>query len=157
MTENNARSVRLADATDAEVIAKLLDQFNREFDEPSPGVKFLADRVAELMRDGATDVLLGGEGPDGVAVMYFRPSLWSAGVECYLAELYVTPDRRGQGLGRVIMNEVLAHARRRGTDYMSIWVDEPDTAARNLYESVGFSNHIGGPDGPLMFFYERQL
>ena len=38
--------------------------------------------------------------PRGVAVLRFRPSLWSQVDECYLAELYVVPGRRGSGLGR---------------------------------------------------------
>ncbi|MCL2394934.1 MAG: GNAT family N-acetyltransferase [Acidimicrobiaceae bacterium] len=157
MSENPAASVRFARAADAEVVGRLLDQFNREFDDPSPGPAFLADRVAELIGSGAIDVLLGGEGPDAVAVLYFRPSVWSSGMECYLAELFVTPERRGRGLGRAMMDEVLDHARRRGTDYMMIGVDEPDAVARHLYESVGFTNRSGGPDGPYMFVYEREL
>jgi len=39
---------------------------------------------------------------------------------------------------------------------MDIGVDEPDAAARHLYESLGFSNRSGG-DGDLMFVYERDL
>lgn len=157
MTKDNAIAVRLAGEADAEVVGRLLDQFNREFDEPSPGPAFLAARIVELMHTGETDVVLGGAGPDGVAVLRFRPSIWTSGAECYLAELFVTPERRGNGVGRAIMEEVLAHARRRGADYMHIGVDEPDTPARNLYESLGFTNRTGGPDGPLMFFYERDL
>jgi GNAT superfamily N-acetyltransferase len=153
----HAIPVRLAEDADGEVVARLLDQFNREFDEPSPGPTFLAARVVELMHAGETDVLLGGAGPDGVAVLRFRPSLWTSGTECFLAELFVTPERRGNGVGRAIMNGALAHARRRGADYMHIGVDEPDMSARNLYESLGFTNRTGGPDGPLMFFYERDL
>ena len=30
-------------------------------------------------------------------------------------------------------------------------------AARALYESEGFTNREGRPDGPVMFFYERDL
>jgi len=44
----------------------------------------------------------------------------------------------------------------RGADTMDIGVDEPDLAARRLYESLGFSNRSGG-DGPLMYVYEREL
>ena len=32
-----------------------------------------------------------------------------------------------------------------------------DTAARGLYESAGFTNREGRPDGPAMLFYEREL
>lgn len=40
---------------------------------------------------------------------------------------------------------------------MEIEVDEPDLAARHLYESLGFTNRTGGADGPLMYLYERDL
>lgn len=150
-------AVRMATAADAVAIARLLDRFNREYGEPTPGVDVLAGRLANQIGSGETDVVLGGGGTDGVAVLRFRPSLWTAGSECYLAELYVVPERRGLGVGRALMEEALRHARRRGADWMSIEVDEPDTAARNLYESLGFSNRAGGPDGPVMFVYEREL
>ena len=40
---------------------------------------------------------------------------------------------------------------------MNVEVDEPDTEARSLYESLGFSNRTGGSDGPVMNVYERDL
>lgn len=152
-----AHPVRLATADDAPAVGVLLDRFNREFDEPTPGPDALAARLAQLMRTGETEVLLGGAGPDAVAVFRFRPSIWTERNECYLAELYVTEAQRGRGLGRAVMEAALDRARARGADWMSIEVDEPDRAARGLYESLGFSHRAGGPDGPLMFVYERDL
>jgi ribosomal protein S18 acetylase RimI-like enzyme len=52
------------------------------------------------------------------------------------------------------MEAALREATNRGADTMDIGVDEPDLAARRLYESLGFSTREGG-DGPLMFVYER--
>jgi hypothetical protein len=40
---------------------------------------------------------------------------------------------------------------------MEIGTSETDTAARGLYESAGFTNREGKPDGPVMLFYEREL
>jgi ribosomal protein S18 acetylase RimI-like enzyme len=101
-------------------------------------------------------VLLVGDGPDGLAVLRFRSALWSGGLECYLAELYVVPTRRGQGLGRALMEAALETARDRGADTMEIGVDEPDVAARGLYESLGFTNRVDGTEA-VMYFYEREL
>jgi ribosomal protein S18 acetylase RimI-like enzyme len=53
------------------------------------------------------------------------------------------------------MDAALREAREWGADTMEIGVDEPDDAARRLYESLGFSNRAGGPDGPVMYVYER--
>ncbi|MGI8414446.1 MAG: hypothetical protein ACR2QA_18550 [Solirubrobacteraceae bacterium] len=34
---------------------------------------------------------------------------------------------------------------------------DEDVAARALYESLGFSNREGKPEGPVNYFYEREL
>jgi ribosomal protein S18 acetylase RimI-like enzyme len=149
--------VRLADADDAAVVGRLLHDFNQEFDEPTPDPAVLAERLRQLIEGGDTLVLLAGDGPDGLAVLRLRAAVWSAGLECYLAELYVTPARRGRGLGRALMEAALGEARARGADTMDIGVDEPDLVARRLYESLGFTNRTGGPGGPLMYVYERDL
>ena len=80
-------------------------------------------------------MVVGGQQPDrpeGLAVLRFRRALWSEGLECYLAELYVVPDQRGRGLGRQLMLAAMEHARARGADTMDI-------------------------GGPVMFVYERDL
>ena len=150
-------TIRLAGRGDADAIGRLLYAFNREFDEPAPEPPVLAERIRQLLDGGDTLVLLAGDGPDGLAVLRFRAAIWSAGLECYLAELYVTPARRGHGLGRGLMEAALREARERGAHTMDIGVDEPDHAARCLYESLGFTNRTDSPDGPLMFVYEREL
>ena len=149
--------VREATAADAGAIGRLLDDFNREFDDVTPGPEALAERVGELLAGDDFAVLLVGGGPDGLAVLRFRPSLWSRALECYLAELYVAPGRRGRGLGRALMHAAIDHARRHGADSMDLGTSEDDVAARALYESLGFTNREGRPDGPVMYFYEREL
>jgi ribosomal protein S18 acetylase RimI-like enzyme len=154
MTES---SVRLAGPDDCAVIGRLLDAFNREFDEPTPGPEKLEGRLRELIADGDTAVLLAGAEPDGLAVLRFRPSIWTEGLECYLAELYVVPERRGLGLGRALVNRAMELARERGADYMDLNTGEQDVAARALYESLGFSRTEGKPDGQVNYYYEREL
>jgi GNAT superfamily N-acetyltransferase len=150
-------AVRIARLADAGIIGQLLHDFNTEFGEPTPGARRLAMRVGQLLLDRQTEVLLGGPGPDGLAVLRFRPAIWTRGLECYLAELYVAPDRRGHGLGRALMQGAIERARDWGADHMDLGTGETDVAARALYESLGFSNREGKPDGPLNYFYEREL
>jgi ribosomal protein S18 acetylase RimI-like enzyme len=153
-------SVRRADpasAADADVIGRLLYDFNREFAEPTPPAEVLGERMRGLLSGGDTEVLLAGSGPDGLAVLRFRPAIWSENLECYLAELYVVPSRRGQGLGRRLMEAALEHARRQGADHMDLSTSEDDAPARALYESLGFSNRESQPDGPISYYYELEL
>jgi ribosomal protein S18 acetylase RimI-like enzyme len=150
--------VRLAGDADAEAAGRLLHDFNSEYGDPTPGPRALADRLRRLIPAGEVTVLLAGAAePQGLAVLRFRPALFSESLDCYLEELYVAPASRGQGLGRALMEAAMDLARREGAERMELGTSEDDRAARALYERLGFTNREDGPDGPVMYFYERDL
>ena len=156
--ESDAVSAPVSLAVTPQALAaagRLLHDFNTEYDDPSPGPHALAERLGTLVAGGATDVLLVGD-EEGVAVLRFRPSLWSLADECYLAELYVVPARRGRGLGRVLLRACVERAVARGCDYVELATTEDDVVARHLYEAEGF-RRTEGEGGPLAFHYEREL
>ena len=150
-------TTRLATPDDAELCARMLHDFNVEFDTPTPGAERLTGRLRDLIASGATTIVLGGDPPLGLGVLFFRPSLYNDGFEVYLAELYVVPEHRDRGIGGAIMATAMDLARERGGTDMQIGVDEPDVDTRRFYERLGFRNH--DPDDPdaRMFFYEREL
>jgi GNAT superfamily N-acetyltransferase len=157
MTTPPDLAVRIARTQDADRIGQLLHDFSREFNDSTPGPAPLAQRIRELLAAGDTTVLVGGPGPDGIAVLRFRGALWPNALECYLAELYVVPAWRGHGLGRALMQASIQLARDYGANHMDLATSEDDLAARTLYESLGFSNREGNPNGPVNYFYERDL
>ena len=55
------------------------------------------------------------------------------------------------------MEAAVELARERGADYLDLVTGEDDTAARSLYESLGFDNRAGKPGGPVNLYYEREL
>ena len=152
-----SHEVRRAGVEDAEAVGRMLHDFNTEYDDYTPGPETMGTRIAELLESGDVTVLIGGDGPEGLALLRFRPSLWSESLDCYLEELYVVPDLRGRGLGQALMEAAIETARAEGAGYMDLGTAETDTAARALYEKLGFSNREGKPDGPLNYFYEREL
>jgi ribosomal protein S18 acetylase RimI-like enzyme len=151
--------VRHAGVEDADVVARLLRAFNTEYDYPAPPQAEMAGRVRALLEHGDTVILVAGEPPCALSLTRFRPALWSPKLESYLAELYVVPERRGQGIGRALMEETMAMARTQGADTMELGTGEADVTARGLYESLGFTNTEHGPGGveTLSYFYEREL
>jgi len=149
--------IRLATPDDAPAVARLLHDFNTEYDDFTPGVEALTRNAREMLVDGDMIVLLAGDGPDGFAELRFRKSVWTAKLDAYLEELYVVPALRGQGIGRVLLREAMDVARAEGAVNIELGTSEDDEAARALYESEGFTNREGRPDGPVMFFYERAL
>ena len=140
--------------------ARLLHDFNVEYDEPTPPPEELAVRLVELVEGDHVTILLARaqETGDavGVAVMRLQPSVWSRASEAYLAELYVVPSRRGQGYGRELITAAMRVARERGADYAFLVTSEDDRPAQRLYEAAGF-RRTEGEGGPLMLAYEREL
>jgi ribosomal protein S18 acetylase RimI-like enzyme len=149
---------RVATVADAAEVAALLDAFQLEFDEFTPGAEALEPRVVRHVEQGLSVFLLPEPTGVGVAQLRFREYLLTGAPMAYLEELYVVPDRRGEGLGRALMERALAEARARGATFIELGTSATDTAARGLYESLGFTN-LEKPHDPAtsMLFYEREL
>ena len=150
-------AIRRALPGDAPEVARLLHDFNCEYGDFSPGVEALTERGREMLAAGEMTVLLAGEGPDGLAELRFRRSIWTDRPAAYLEELYVVPGLRGQGIGRALLEAAMEVARDAGATIIDLNTSDDDTAAIGLYESTGFTNLEGGSGGPAMRYYEREL
>ena len=78
---------------------RLLHDFNTEYDDPTPGPDKLAARIEQLIAGGDTAVMLAGDGPDGLAVLRFRPAIWSEALECYSRSCTSRRPHAGEGSG----------------------------------------------------------
>ncbi len=149
--------IRRATSVDASEAARLLHDFNTEFGDPTPDVETLAERLSELLPREDVVVLLAGDPPLGIALFRIRPSLWSKAGDVYLEELYVIPERRGEGIGGTLLDTAIEAAREIGADHFELTTGETDREARALYESRSFTNREGASDGPRMLYYELDL
>lgn len=157
MAEAAESEIRRAGAGDAANVARLLHDFNSEYEDFTPGVPALTARLGELLATNEITVLLAGDPPTGFALFRLRPSLWAKAGDAYLEELYVVPEQRRRGIGRALLNAAIDAARDAGANHFELTTGETDTEARGLYESRGFTNHEGAPDGPRMLYYEIDL
>jgi GNAT superfamily N-acetyltransferase len=154
-----AAPVRRATAADAAVLARLLHEFNAEFEVPTPAPAELAPLLSARIAAGEAVVHLaegaGGERePLGLAVTRLRPSLYSHRLVAYLEELYVVPARRGEGFGRALLDAVVDFGREVDAERVELGTSTGDVAACALYESAGFTNLEAGE---TMLFYELEL
>jgi hypothetical protein len=76
--------IREAVVEDAPEIARLLHDFNTEYEEETPPVPELIRHAERMLREGEMTVLLAGDGPDGLALLRFRPSVWTERQEAYM-------------------------------------------------------------------------
>ncbi len=149
-------TTRVATASEAPVVAELLDRFNREFDTPSPGLEVLTARLERLLSGSEVVALLAGEPAVGVALVSLRPNVWCGGLVGLLDELYVVPAHRGRGLGAALLKAAEAVVRERGGEVLEITVDGEDLDARRFYERHGYANHDPGQTQPQLY-YHRDL
>lgn len=147
---------RTATEADAEVVARLLHDFNTEFDTPSPGVEVLARRLGHLLAGDRTWAMLAGDPAVGVALVTLRPNVWCEGPVALLDELYVAPAHRNGGLGTALIELLVATARRHRVGLIEINVDEGDVDARRFYERHGFTL-IEPTTGERALYYHQEM
>jgi GNAT superfamily N-acetyltransferase len=147
--------IRVAGGADAEVVARLLDDFNREFDTPTPGVAVLAARLEQLLAAEGTVALLAEDPAVGVALLTFRPNVWYDGPVALLDELCVVPALRSRGIGTALLRTAEEVTRERGGELLEINVDGDDADARRFYERHGYRNCEHGSDEQLLYYFRE--
>jgi GNAT superfamily N-acetyltransferase len=102
--------------------------WRRIFDPASP----LSMRVAE--QDGELA---------GFAIHLAHPSTWVENNDCYLEDLFLNEKYRGAGIGRALMDDLIAICKKKGWERLYWHTDEGNTRARKLYDSyVKHDGHV---------------
>jgi ribosomal protein S18 acetylase RimI-like enzyme len=141
---DGVRIERLADHTDVQVQAMLVDLAlaeQRHYDHPEESSEQLSSRLRTEPRFTGENHILVARGADGVAigicwVVLFDPG---TGLEAEVAELYVRPEGRGQGVGHRLMAEAMDLIRSREVTFACVWTRGDNEAALAAYLAAGFA------------------
>ena len=79
---------------------------------------------------------LAGERPVGLVHYLYHRTAWAIADSCYLQDLFVSPDGRGQGHGRGLIAYVADKARQSGSARLYWNTHETNATARALYDRV---------------------
>ncbi len=107
--------------------------FTSDRDRQERGLRLLLDepRAAVVVaRDGARVV--------GMATAQLVISTAEGGPAMWIEDVVVTPDRRGRGIGRLLLDELLSWGRARGVCRAQLQVDEGNDAGRRFYARLGW-------------------
>jgi GNAT superfamily N-acetyltransferase len=146
---------RVATVDEADEVARLLHDFNTEFDTPSPGVAVLAARLRDLLAGDSTFAILAGEPAIAVALVTLRPNVWYDGQVALLDELYVVPHLRSHGIGSTVMSLLMQTAGERRVDLVEINVDEGDVDAQRFYVRHGFGSTEPGSTERAFYYWQE--
>lgn len=73
----------------------------------------------------------------GIAIWYVTFSTWKVRHGIWLEDLFVRPEARGLGLGRMLLTELARIAVERGYPRFEWWVLDWNTPAHGFYRSLG--------------------
>ena len=114
-------NVDLAEEVTAHTWARVMDPVSR-----------LSMRLAIL--DGQTV---------GFAIHHFHDSTWVKTPDCYLEDLFIDETIRGKGIGRALIDDLIAISKEKGWSRLYWHTDENNQRARKLYDSyVESDGHI---------------
>ena len=89
----------------------------------------------EMERNRCARYLVAEE-PDGTLLGY--AGAWIILDEAHITNVAVAAQRRGEGIGRRLMQALMQYAANLGVAYMTLEVRRSNTVAQRLYESLGF-------------------
>jgi len=134
----------LVDATYLDELATLFGQYRSFYNiqaDRTAERQFLTDRLR--LQDS---LILAGLDHNqrlvGFAQVYFSFSSLRLAPFWVLNDLFVAPDARGQGVGRVLLTSLQTLAHKRGASGIMLDTSQTNTAARALYESEGFEANL---------------
>ena len=70
----------------------------------------------------------------GFTISVVHPGSWTLTPLCYLEDLFVDPEMRGRGLGRALIEDLIALARERGWSRIYWHTRQGNATARLLYD-----------------------
>jgi len=153
-----ASTVFRAGVHHAQLVGRLLFDFNTEFETLGPDAEEFTGRFVALLGRDDVIVLVAGieQAPSGFAFLTLRPTPYFDGPIAQLEELYVRPTLRGQRIGTTLLLRAIDLVREHHGGEIHINVDEVDTDTRRFYERHGFLNIEPGADY-RMLCYLREL
>jgi len=79
----------------------------------------------------------------GFAIHHFHDSTWVKTPDCYLEDLFIDETIRGKGVGRALIDDLIAISKEKGWSRLYWHTDENNQLARKLYDSyVESDGHI---------------
>lgn len=106
-----------------------------------------AQLLSEVVDGSATltfaDVIVDATNtPHGLVLITLREELMSHAPSAHLEAIVVSPEKRGKGLGGILLQHAEQAAVRRGARSLSLHVFSNNLRARGLYDQAGYDSEL---------------
>jgi len=133
--------IRQATVQDAAAVTALVIEFRDFLERPAPTDAEISQGVRTLLEADDTQIFLAcdGEQTMGYVIQRYRWSMWVAGIEASIEDLFVSAGCRRRGVGKALTDFAIAAAAQRGCKAISLNSNEFNDAANKIYTRRGFS------------------
>jgi len=133
-------SFRAAGADDAGRLAPLVLAFRDHLGAARPSAHELEGALPEALLDPSTEfcLCLTDDGAVGYTNARSFHSVWAAGLEAHLEDLFVLESARGAGLGERLLEFAVERMRARGARAIGLHTNEHNREGQSLYRKAGF-------------------
>jgi GNAT superfamily N-acetyltransferase len=157
-------SVLEADLASADHQAAILELLNAYALDPMGDGKPLPDEtrqnlIPRLKEHPTTVIFLAylDEKPVGLAICFRGFSTFAAKPLLNIHDFYVNPAHRGNGLGRLLMQAIEAHARKTDCCKLTLETQENNHRAKAVYIAAGFAQGMYLPEAGRSIFMTKPL
>ena len=153
----STNEVREATVADIAEIYGLARELAETVGDAPPAEDAVRARLEELLEEPKARVLVaeGENGVVGVASLWIKPDLAHGDAVVEVPMLAVAEDHRREGVGRLLMDEILSVASQNGSALIELVATRANVAAREFYRSLGFVEadlvsleFVGSPEDP---------
>jgi ribosomal protein S18 acetylase RimI-like enzyme len=137
--------VREASTEDAEIIHSLAAELAGAVGDSPPSLENVRERLAELLEEPRARVLVAeGDVVVGVVSLWIKPDLAHGDSVVEVPMLVISEDRRREGVGKLMMEEVQRLASENGANLIELVATTQNNPAREFYRSLGFveTDHV---------------
>jgi ribosomal protein S18 acetylase RimI-like enzyme len=143
-----------ADPADLDRVAPLFDQYRQFYHQPAD-LSLAREFLEARLREGDSVIFLAanGAGACGFTQLYpvYASTAARPGLLWLLNDLFVSPQARGAGVGRALMQRALDHGIATGATGIFLQTARDNHGAQRLYEDLGFRRD------DVFLVYERSL
>ncbi len=131
---------RRASIKDLEKIASLFDAY-RQFYEQEPNLEFAKEFISARLNHSESIIFIAeDETQNALGFCQIYPSFCSviAAPIYTLSDLFVSPNARKSGLGKLLLEQAHEHAKANNIPRMDLTTAKTNLNAQSLYESLGW-------------------
>ncbi len=153
-------NIRTASTDDLNHMSGLVISFRNHFKRTEPTDIEFVDGIKKLMKGEDAEFFIAfdvNNSPIGYVLQRYRFNMWANGTEARIEDLFVDPECRQSGTGKLLIEYALNRAIKKRCATICLDTNENNIASNKIYSQLGFNSASKSWDNGRQIFYRKSL